>query len=458
MTSPDASKRRDHSGAGSWRSDDFLHAARRIAYRRARWRATSPIWSNCSTRSCQSWRMKTRIELLQGMAQLAGDGTLGAIGAAEGMHRAIVASVAGRLRFGQLVDRGTTFAYACARDIARFTQRTTDGALAMAGRYVHDDASGMGTASVAWLAALNGAIGDHLEASANPLALAMGLCREGRTLEPASPGLRHALEANGGTLLLFVHGLGMSDLRWRDRDGVDFGARLEQEGIGHALQLRYNSGRCIPANGRDLSRLLQHVHEAHPDALRRLVLVGHSMGGLVCRSACEHARRFRSNWSSVLDEVICLGSPHFGAPLERLGDSLGALLAATPWTRSLAAVADSRSAGVKDLRHGWASDVDRTAEETGRRGAAATGLPFEERVNWRLVAATLSACTDGPRARWIGDGLVPVPSALGQHEDRARTLRLPATHRRVFARLGHMDLLTHPDVYAQIRNWLARTA
>ena len=422
-------------------------------------RGAAPIWSNCSNRSCQSWRMKTRIELLQGMAKLAGDGTLGTIGAAEGMHRAIVASVAGWLPFGQLVDRGTTFAYARVRDIACFARRATDGALAMAGRYVHDDSTGgVGPASVAWLGALNGAIGDHLEASANPLALRMALCREGHTLEPGSPQLRRALEANGGTLLLFVHGLGMSDLRWCDRDGMDFGARLELEGIGHALQLRYNSGRRIPANGRDLSRLLQHVHEAHPGALRRLVLVGHSMGGLVCRSACEHARRFCSNWSSVLDEVICLGSPHFGAPLERLGDSLGALLAATPWTRSLAAVADIRSAGVKDLRHGWASDIDRTAEEAGAPDTPAVGLPFEARVNWRLVAATLSTRTDGPRARWIGDGLVPVPSALGQHEDRARALRLPATHRRVFARLGHMDLLSHPDVYAQIREWLARTA
>lgn len=94
--------------------------------------------------------MKKRIEWLQGMAQLAGDGTLGTIGAAEGMHRAIVASVAGRLPFGQLVDRGTAFAYARVRDIARFTRRTTDGALAMAGRYVRDDSTGgVGPASVA---------------------------------------------------------------------------------------------------------------------------------------------------------------------------------------------------------------------------------------------------------------------------------------------------------------------
>jgi pimeloyl-ACP methyl ester carboxylesterase len=399
--------------------------------------------------------MKTRIQLLQGMAQLAGDGTLGAIGAVEGMHLAIVASVARALPFGGLVERGTAFTYARVRDIATFTRRTADVTLAMAGRHARDDGGrGPGGASVAWLAALNGAVGDHLEASANPLAITLGLCRDGRALDPDSRELRSALEASGGTLVLFAHGLGMSDLRWHEPGSKGFGARLEQEGIGLALQIRYNSGRRIPANGRDLSRLLQQVHEAHPDALRRLVLVGHSMGGLVCRSACEHARRHRSNWASVLDEVICLGTPHFGAPLERFGDSLSALLAATPWTRSLAAVAEARSAGVKDLRHGWSSDLDRGANALQRPGATAQGLPFDGRVNWRLVAASLSTQADGQRAHLIGDGLVPVPSALGQHPTRGRSLHVPASHRRVFTRLGHMDLLTHPDVYAQIREWI----
>lgn len=412
-------------------------------------------WCICSIRLCQSCCMKARIQLLQGMAQLAGDGALGTIGAVEGMHLAIVDSVAKGLPFGGLVRRGTAFTYARVRDVALFARRATDGTLALAGRCTRDDARpGRGDTTVAWLGALNGAVGDHLEASANPLAITMALCRDGRVLEPGSHELRSALEASGGTLVLFAHGLGMSDLRWREPGDAGFGARLEQDGIGLALQIRYNSGRRISANGRDLSRLLQQVHEAHPGALRRLVLVGHSMGGLVCRSACEHARRHRSNWPRLLDEVICLGTPHFGAPLERVGDSLSALLAATPWTRSLAKVAEVRSAGVKDLRHGWSSDLDRDGDDSVSPGTVVDGLPFGGRVNWRLVAASLSTHAHGPRARLIGDGLVPVPSALGQHTLRGRSLRVPAGHRRVFTRLGHMDLLTHPDVYAQIRDWV----
>jgi pimeloyl-ACP methyl ester carboxylesterase len=280
----------------------------------------------------------------------------------------------------------------------------------------------------------------------------MRLCRDGLELDPRSPALGRAIGAADGTLTLFVHGLGMNDLQWRDGSGDSFGARLEAAGIGHSLHLRYNSGRRISANGRDLSQLLQVLHETHAQSIRRIVLVGHSMGGLVCRAACEHAQRRRSNWAGALDQVICLGTPHLGAPLERLGDSLSALLAATPYTRSLAAVAETRSAGVKDLRHGWSSDLDRI--ETAGTASDATALPFGDRVRWRLAAATLSTRGVGARARWIGDGLVPVPSALGQHDEPQRTLRLRAGDRRVFLRLGHMDLLVDARVYAQVRDWI----
>ena len=396
--------------------------------------------------------MKTRMKWLQGTAQLGGDGLLGAIDTVEGMHLAIVESVARFVPFGGLVTRATAFTYARVRDVAQVTRRTTDGALALLERNAPRGAAReeIGATQLAWLSALNGAIGDSLEASANPLAIDLCVCREGRELDPRSPELARAIDAADGTLILFVHGLGMNDLQWRDADGESFGTRLEAAGMGHALYLRYNSGRRISANGRDLSRLLQTLHEAHARALRRIVLVGHSMGGLVSRAACTHARRHRLNWAGALDQVICLGTPHLGAPLERFGDSLSTLLAGTPWTRSLATVAETRSAGVKDLREGWASDRDRNDGATDD-----PDLPFADRVRWRFAAATLSTRSAGTRARWIGDGLVPVPSALGQHEDPQRSLHLRAGDRHVFTRLGHMDLLVDAEVRERIRDWVA---
>ncbi|HEY6940057.1 esterase/lipase family protein [Dokdonella sp.] len=397
--------------------------------------------------------MKTRFELLQGVNQLAGDGLLGAVDVVEDMHLAIVAGIGRFVPLAGGVAPAARFTYARVRDAVRLGRRAADATAGLLRHRlpdaVRDDA--VGPTPLAWLAALNGAIGDRLAASGNPLALRMGLYRDGIEAGPRAP-VGRAIEAADGTLLVFVHGLGMNDLQWRDARGNDFGAHLERERVGFALHLRYNSGLRISANGREFSHLLQALHECHAPSIRRIVLIGHSMGGLVCRSACAHAERHRLGWAATLDQVVCLGTPHLGAPLERLGNALGALLATTPYTRSLAAVADVRSEGVKDLRHGWASDHDRDGVLAAAGGR---GLPFADRVQWRLAAATRSARSTGARARWLGDGLVPVPSALGEHEDPARALALPASHRRVFTRHGHLDLLTGEAVLAQVRDWIS---
>jgi pimeloyl-ACP methyl ester carboxylesterase len=396
--------------------------------------------------------MKTRMEWLQGTARLAGDGLLGAVDAVEGVHLAIVESVSRFVPFGGVVARVTGFTYSRVRDVAHVTRRTAGGALALLERAAPREPARkrVKPSQLAWLSALNGAIGDHLESDANPLAIDMRLCRDGHELDPRSPDLSASLVAACGTLLVFVHGLGMNDLQWRDAHGDSFGARLEAEGLGHATYLRYNSGRRISANGRDLSLLLQALHEAHAAVLRRIVLVGHSMGGLVCRAACAHAQRHGFNWAGALDQVICLGTPHLGAPLERWGGSLSTLLAAAPFTRPLATIAEVRSAGVKDLREGWASDIDRDKD-----ASHGPDLPFAGRVRWDVAAATLSAHATGTRARWIGDGLVPVQSALGEDEDPRRMLRLPAGRRHVFTSLGHMDLLVDARVLARLREWIS---
>jgi pimeloyl-ACP methyl ester carboxylesterase len=396
--------------------------------------------------------MKTRMEWLQGTARLAGDGLLGAVDAVEGVHLAIVESVSRFVPFGGVVARVTGFTYSRVGVVAPGPPRTAGGALALLERAAPREPARkrVKPSQLAWLSALNGAIGDHLESDANPLAIDMRLCRDGHELDPRSPDLSASLVAAGGTLLVFVHGLGMNDLQWRDAHGDSFGARLEAEGLGHATYLRYNSGRRISANGRDLSLLLQALHEAHAAVLRRIVLVGHSMGGLVCRAACAHAQRHGFNWAGALDQVICLGTPHLGAPLERWGGSLSTLLAAAPFTRPLATIAEVRSAGVKDLREGWASDIDRDKD-----ASHGPDLPFAGRVRWDVAAATLSAHATGTRARWIGDGLVPVQSALGEDEDPRRMLRLPAGRRHVFTSLGHMDLLVDARVLARLREWIS---
>lgn len=394
--------------------------------------------------------MKPRMKLLHGTAQLAGDGVHGAIDVIEDMHLAVLGSVAAFVPFTGLLARATASAYARVHDITAISCRATQGALGLLERVAPAARSRepFGASQLAWVSALNGAIGDHLETSGNPLAIGMGLYQRGDPIEPAAAGLGRAIAAARGRLVLFVHGLGMNDLQWRDAGGATFGDRLEAERLGHALHLRYNSGRPVATNGRDLSRLLQALHDAHPAAIERIVLVGHSMGGLVCRSAGAHAEREGSSWGKALESVICLGTPHAGAPLERLGESVGRLLAAVSHTRALSSIAAARSAGIKDLREGWSSGMG------GDDGADAERLPFGERVRWSMLAATLSPRADGARARWIGDGLVPVPSALGRQDGVAQAERFAASHRVVLTRCGHMDLLASPRAYAQVREWI----
>jgi pimeloyl-ACP methyl ester carboxylesterase len=400
--------------------------------------------------------MKSRLDFLRGTTQLAGEGFLGALDVVEGMHQAVLDPFARLLPFGSLITRTTDFVYARIRDVGQVASTAAIGSLGLYERYVlprNAEEASPETPS-AWISALNGAVGDHLEATRNPLALRLEFCRGGHALALDPATLRRELPCTGGTLYVLVHGLGMNDIQWQDEDGIDFGQRLEQELGGSAVRLRYNSGLRISANGREFARQLQQLVDAHPHGIERIVLVGHSMGGLVCRSACSHAVRTGQTWRTQLSDVVCLGSPHLGAPLERIGDRLSAALESLSYTRALALLTERRSAGVKDLRHGWCSDRDRPRN---RQSESPEPLPDLPGVRWHLAAATLAGSSDGTRARWIGDGLVPVPSALAQHADPSRSLPIPAGQRHVFRGLGHMDLLNHPKVYAQLKDWLSAT-
>lgn len=289
----------------------------------------------------------------------------------------------------------------------------------------------------ALLAALNGVFGDHLAASGNPLAIPMQLRREGRPLQAAPP-------AAGPQPLVLIHGLCMNDLQWR-RGDADLAAELAALGYT-PLHLHYNSGLHISDNGRELALLLERLLEAWPVPLQDLTLVGHSMGGLLARSAMHHAEVAGLRWPRRLRRLVFLGTPHLGAPLERGGQQLQMLLGLSAYSRPLVALARRRSAGIQDLR--WASLRE---QDWGRRSL----LPLPAGVDCYAVAATTAKNPDGLPARLLGDGLVPLASALGQHRENARRLRFPPAHQWVLAGAGHLALLQHPAVRAKLCEWLS---
>jgi hypothetical protein len=302
------------------------------------------------------------------------------------------------------------------------------------------------------LAVLNGVIGDHLEATRNPLAIPMRVRRGGEVLELDRGRLAEALPDAGARILVLVHGSCMNDLRWT-RNGHEHGAALARD-LGYTpVHLHYNSGLHVSNNGKAFAAILERLVEAWPVPVEELVLLCHSMGGLVARSACHVGERAGHRWTRLPTRMVFLGTPHHGAPAERLGNWVDVALSTAPFTGPLARLGRIRSAGVTDLRHGSLLDEDWEGRDRFRHGPdRRRPVPLPRKVKCLAVAASKAA---GPDAPARGDGLVPVDSALGLHPDPARTLDLPESHRWVAYGTDHFGLLDRPEVYAHVRDWLA---
>jgi pimeloyl-ACP methyl ester carboxylesterase len=311
----------------------------------------------------------------------------------------------------------------------------------------------------AFLSVLNGVLGDYLAETANPLAIEMSLRHGGQTLVLEPEALRETLPGVGGRLLVLLHGSCMNDLQW-SRHGHDHGAALARDLELSPVYLRYNSGLHVSTNGRELDGMLEQLVAAWPVPVVELVLLGHSMGGLVARSACHFAESHAADaprvWRNKLTKLVFLGTPHHGAPLERGGNWIDVLLGVSRYSTPLARLGKLRSAGVTDLRFGNVLDEhwlgrDRfaRAEDTRR------DLRLPDDVACYALAATTSP--EGGQNPF-GDGLVPVDSALGRHSLSHLALGFPEAHCATVHGTGHLDLLDRPEVYAQIRAWLTPPA
>jgi len=302
-------------------------------------------------------------------------------------------------------------------------------------------------ARCAAVAVLNGVLGDHLAATRNPLAIRMRLRRGGHALRLQRTALAEAYPDARSHVVVLAHGLCMNDLQWA-RNGHDHGASLARDAGCTPLYLHYNSGLPVALNGRRFARLLQTLVAQWPVPLQRLSIVGHSMGGLVARSACVHAAQNGHAWLGLLDAVVFLGTPHRGAPLERGGHWFENLLQVSPYSAPFARLGKIRSAGITDLRHGA---VFGPGSEADQAGAHIPPLPSD--VRCLAIGATLGRRTGDLKDRLIGDGIVPLPSALGRGGRGAPSL-FARDAQWISYETSHLGLLERPEVYAQIRRWL----
>jgi pimeloyl-ACP methyl ester carboxylesterase len=304
--------------------------------------------------------------------------------------------------------------------------------------------------------ALNGLIGDTLEREGSDLRQPMSVRAGGRPVALERRALADAHPRAGGRLVVFLHGLMETEFSWRmgaGPDGETYATRLRRDLACTPVELRFNSGRHISENGLSLADLLSELVAEWPAEVESLALVGHSMGGLVARSACYLGAERGDGWARLVRQVISLGTPHLGAPLAQGVHWLSAGLHALPETRPFASFLRRRSAGIRDLRQGSLVDADwRDCDPDALRAAACQEVPLLEGATHCFVTATVTRSGRDPIGRLLGDCLVLQPSASG----RSRTRRIPFEE-EYGAHVGgthHLALLNHPAVYERMVGWL----
>ena len=399
-----------------------------------------------------------RREEIAALGELAGEAAAGATRQIHELHTGIAGRVwsgvgpaARPVRVAH--DRIARSAYSAAGELTRSVVRAGAAAASCA---QSPDAPSIESSPAGRLvvSALNGAFGDMLTRRRNALALRMTVRRHGRDLDLSRADLRSAYPNAKPRLAVFVHGLCETDEAWKLGAGrhVPYGHRMDME-LGYTpVYLRYNSGRHISENGRELAALLERLVADWPEQVHEVVLIGHSMGGLVARSACHYGAD--STGVAKVRHVFTLGTPHRGAPLEQAANAASAALARLPETRPLARALNLRSAGIKDLRYGYLTDecwMDQDCDAFLRN--TSREIPFPPTTRHYFICATLTREADAPAGRIIGDLLVLQPSAWA-HEGRGRRMRFPIEHYHHLGGANHFDLLNHPAIYAQMRRCL----
>jgi pimeloyl-ACP methyl ester carboxylesterase len=281
--------------------------------------------------------------------------------------------------------------------------------------------------------AINGVFGDHLTATRNPMQVRMNLYANGQPLAADQAALMAQFPDAQNHLIVFVHGLCCNEDSWQmyynpsEPATRPYGDKLQDEFPVTSLYLRYNTGRNIDANARQFKRMLNKLVRNWPVAVEGITLVGHSMGGLVSRAVVEALTDDDIILKRAIRDVVCLGSPHAGAPLARLAAAGEQLFGKFELSKPIGRVLGVRSRGIRDLKDGLGALQTRDGQE----------------VMFHLVGSTIGDHTSSWLNTTVGDGLVTPDSALADDTGKAQ--------RVTFAQKHHMTLLNDPDVFLELK-------
>lgn len=304
------------------------------------------------------------------------------------------------------------------------------------------------------LAILNGVVGDYLEENKNPLAIPMTLRQDGEPIDFYQKNSSKSDKKVSGKILLMIHGLCMNDIQWTWK-GQNHGESIAKSHGFTPVYLHYNTGLHISKNGQKLHQTLENLIKNWPMPVEEMVILVHSMGGLLTRSALHYESENGQSWSKYLTKIIFLGTPHHGSPLERIGNHVDRLLEAIPYVKPFARLGKMRSSGITDLRFGYLVDEDwegkdRFEKQSDNRKI----LPLPTTIDCYTIAATIGKQGDNLKEKTVGDGLVQLNSALGKHQDETRNVGFKSENSMVLYEANHMDLLSDKRVLEQIEQWI----
>jgi len=393
---------------------------------------------------------------IRGITQLATHATTGVTRIVEGVHKSVLNTKG--LPGGKVIHVISSLVYKSVHAATFVVGKGVDAALSKLQPLLEsaEDAEPGTRRREAILAALNGVMGDRLVATDNQFATPMTLHFQGNALSRDDPP---PMPAASRKVLLLIHGLCMNDLQWQTKQDEtlhDHGEALATA-LGYTpVYLRYNSGLHTSINGRELSAQLEQLAAHWPVPIEKLTIVAHSMGGLLARSAVHYARQEGLCWPDQLKNIIFLGTPHHGAPLEQAGNWLDGIIGSTPYSAPFTRLVQLRSAGITDLRHGHVLDEDwQDHDRFERKPDSREAVPLPVGVACFTVAATTAARRGLLADRLVGDGLVPLRSALGQHDNAEQYLAFEKDSQWIVYQTNHMELLSSQAVNSQMIEWLS---
>jgi pimeloyl-ACP methyl ester carboxylesterase len=399
---------------------------------------------------------------LRGLAKLATQATVNVTKIAEGVTLSVWATMGAPGGTDKAQTRGITgLVYKSIQGVAQLVGKGTESLLTSLQPLLDkiEQEPKESAPREAVLAALNGVMGDRLVESDNPLATPMTLRFQNQALNWEAMPPKALLT---GKVLVVIHGLCMNDLQWTvQHEGESFNhAENLATKLGYTpVYVRYNTGLHTSQNGQTLSNQLELLSALWPLPLTEISVLVHSMGGLVTRSAVHAAQHSKRQWVKKLKNIVFLGTPHHGAPLEKAGNWVDVLLGVTPFSAPFKKLAELRSSGITDLRFGNVLDSDWQGEDrfkpkTKQEHSNREHLPLPDGVACFTVAATLAAKRSLVADRLVGDGLVPLNSALGVHSEPARSLSFAKSSQLVVYKTNHMSMLSSAEVADQLIAWL----